>query len=191
MQPDATIGTTEPAPAQRPVGRLWWLIVGSVTIAAIVVAGVVLALQPSAPSSVDELRSLLITPPGSTAEVSGGRAGDIRAAGPGVRWTVGRSWVDTGHLNVGVVTLTQYETPDQAQDALARLTDQAKGTHQKMADHPGAFYVPGRTVKILGRSVQQGSGAGVTNTVVVYIAGTSDAPDGLQRLLAEQLDRLP
>ena len=113
VQPDATLPpdvatdppqTTEP-PRQRG-GLFWWLIVGCVTVAAIVVAGVVLALQPSAPASVDELRSLLITPTGTTTDVTGGRAGDSKAAGPGVRWTVGRTWVDTGHLNAGVVTLT-------------------------------------------------------------------------------------
>jgi hypothetical protein len=169
---------------------VWWLIVGSVTLAAIVIGGVVLGLQPSAPASVDELRSLLITPPGNTSEITGATP-LIKTAGPGVRWSVARAWVDTDKLNAGSVTLIQYESQDQAQAALARFSDQTPGTHQQVDGHPGAFFVPGRSVKLLGRSVQSGTGAGATHTVVVYLAGTSDAADGLPRLLAEQLERLP
>jgi hypothetical protein len=178
-----------PGPA-RPSARLWWLLVGSVTVAAIIVAGVVLALQPSAPSSVDELRSLLITPPGNSAEITGATP-FTKTAGPGLRWSVARSWVDTNKLKAGSVTLIQYESTDQAQAALARFSDQIPGTHRQVAGHPGAFFVPGRSVKILGRSVESGSGAGAAHTVVAYIAGTSDDADSLPSLLAEQLDRLP
>jgi hypothetical protein len=177
------------APA-RTGARLWWLLVGAVTVAAIIVAGVVLALQPSAPASVDELRSLLITPPGYTAEITGATP-FAKSAGPGLRWSVARSWVDTDKLNAGSVTLIQYESADQAQAALARFSDQSPGTHQRVANHNGAFFVPGRSVKILGRSVESGTGAGAAHTVVVYIAGTSDDADSLPHLLAEQLDRLP
>jgi len=169
---------------------MWWILVGSVTLAAIVVAGVVLALQPSAPASADELRSLLITPPGNTAEITGATA-LIKTAGPGMRWSVSRTWVDTDKLNAGTVTLIQYESEAQARAALARFSEQTPGTHQQVGDHPGAFFAPGRSVKLLGRSVQSGTGAGATHTVVAYLAGTSDAVDGLPTLLAQQLDRLP
>jgi hypothetical protein len=186
--------TLEPPPATVPSSgaRWWWLIVGLVTLAALVVGSVALGvqLQPSAPSSADELRSLLITPPGNTSEITGATP-LIKTAGPGVRWSVTRAWVDAGKLNAGSVTLIQYESEDQAQAALARFSDQTGGTHQQVDGHPGAFFVPGRSVKLLGRSVQSGTGAGATHTVVVYLAGTSDATDGLPHLLAEQLDRLP
>jgi hypothetical protein len=184
--------TEPPVPAEEARARgglVWWIIVGSVTLLAVVVAGIVVALQPSAPSSADELQKLLIAPTGGAYLASGTAV--PKASGPGVRWTVSRGWIDDGHRTSGVVSLTQYETADQAQAALARLSDQAPAARQSVPGHPGAFYLPGPTLPILGRSTQSGAGVGAKHTILAFVAGTGESPDVVIRLLAEQLDRLP
>ena len=88
------------------------------------------------------------------------------------------------------MSLTQYETTDQAQAALTSFSDQTQN-HQPVPGHPGAFYLPGPKLNALGRSVQSGVAVGVKHTVLAFVAGTGDSPDVVIRLLAEQLDRLP
>ena len=81
-------------------GRLWWVIVGSVALLAVLVAGITVALQPSAPSSADELQKLLIAPGGGTAFLTPGMLLP-KPSTPGVRWTVSRAWSDDGRATAG------------------------------------------------------------------------------------------
>jgi hypothetical protein len=197
VQPDATLPpavSPEPAQVAEPrqrSGLLWWVVVACVTVAAVVVAGVVLALQPSAPSSVDELRSLLITPTGQTLNTTKVNI-DGRAPRQGARWTVSQGWIDSASRDTVVVSLTQYESADQARTALARVADQTPGTHLPISGYPGAFYVPGSSVPFLGKSLPAtGGGTGAKHTIVVFMVTTGETSDLLPHLLTEQLDRLP
>jgi hypothetical protein len=174
-----------PPPPHRPM--VWWVVVGAVVLVAAVVAGVVLALQPSAPSSADELASLLVAP-------SGARSVQVKpdgnAMGSGAKWSVGRGWV-AGQGRIGSITLAQFDTADQAQAVLARVTDHTPEPRRPVQGHPGAFYAAGDGVTAAGVTIRPAVGAGRKGTIVVYLFANGETPDAVAKLLADQLDRLP
>jgi hypothetical protein len=182
-----------PPPASTRGGLWWWIIVGSVALAATVVAGLVIALQHSSPSSADELASLLVVPKDRTTNtvkisIEGQPRGGSSAQG--VRWSVSQAWNDPGGHS-GIVSLTQYQTEDQAKAALARVAQATPGARQDVPGHPDAFFTAGKSIGLLGLSIQPSGGAGVKGTVVASVFATSEDPGFLRQLLTQQLDRLP
>jgi hypothetical protein len=172
---------------------VWWVAVATVALAAVVVAAVVVVLRPSSPSSADELSKLLVTPQDRTVSITKGLIGPAANASTahGVRWVVGLVW--TGHQGTynGVLGLVQYQTTAQAQDALAQAGRAMAGTRSSIPGHSGAFYDAGRSIGMLGLTVQAGFGAGVKGTVLAEVFVTDEEPGFGPHLLAQQLDRLP
>jgi hypothetical protein len=190
--PPIPVDPADPPPRTRG-GLWWWIVVGSVALAATVVAGVVIALQRSSPSSADELASLLVVPKDRTTNTVKITIEDQPRAGSstqGVRWSVSQTWNDQGGHS-GIVSLTQYQTEEQAKAALARVAQATPGARHDVPGHPDAFFAAGKPIGLLGLSIQAGGGAGVKGTVVASVFATSEDPAFLQQLLTQQLDRLP
>jgi hypothetical protein len=182
-----------PQPAGGRGGAWWWIVIGSVALAATLVAGVVIALQHESPSSADDLASLLVTPSDratSTVKISIESQPRGGSSAQGVRWSVTQTWNDQGGHS-GIVTLTQYQTADQAKAALTRVSAATPGTRHDIPGHPGAFFTAGKAIGLFGLSIQPSGGAGAKGTVVASVFATSLDPDFLRQLLIQQLDRLP
>jgi hypothetical protein len=175
-----------PAPAPPRSGNLlWWIIVGAVVLAAVITAGTVIALRPSEPQSVQELAALIVVPPNSSLSQT------ITSVPPsdatGIRWRASRPWI-VGLAQGGTVTLTQYQTADQAAAALDRFVH-TSAQHQDIPGRSGAYYLS--TPGVPGLPFQAGTAIGRRSTILATAFGTGVDANFIQQLLGQQLDRLP
>jgi hypothetical protein len=181
-----------PVPRRGRSGTWWWIVVGSVALAAILVAGLVISLRDTSPASADDLAALLVTPTDRTTTVKVNIEAQPRggSSSQGVLWSVTQTWNGPGGHS-GIVSLTQYQTEEQADEALARVSAATPGTRHDVRGHPGAFFTSGKAIGLLGFAIQPSGGAGTKGTVLASVFGTSEDPAFLQDLLTQQLDRLP
>ena len=144
--------------------------------------------QAGPPTSVDALRALLVTPPGTDSTVDTGPIDDTTFEG--TRWGVTQFWSNPE----GSMVLAQYGTADQAREALTQYRDSINVSgicdERAVSGHADAYLC---AAKDLGQGVNPGDipaiGVGAKGTIVALV--TASDPTVVQQLLVKQLDRLP
>jgi hypothetical protein len=181
-----------PAPGRGTPGILVWFSIIAVVVLLAAGLGAFLILRTSVPSSADELAALLINPSGvSSSQFTTTTGADTLAGLPetaetgGLRWSVSRIWMGKGTGLAGALGLSQYETAEQAKAAFSEVTRGLSSISSQRA-------VPGYDDAVLIITPPNANlGAAAAGPILVIIFTRGQTAEATQKLLTDQLDRLP